>query len=54
MEAARLEMELPDVVGLFTVTLTAELVVEFPAASLAIASNVCDPLLVLAVSHEYV
>jgi hypothetical protein len=38
---------------LLTVTVTAVLVALFPAASLAIASSVCDPLLVLLVSHEY-
>jgi hypothetical protein len=39
---------------LLTATVTAVLVAVFPAASLAMARSVCDPLLVLVVSHEYV
>ena len=37
---------------LLTVTVTVALVVLLPAASFAIARNVCDPLLAVAVLHE--
>ena len=37
-----------------TVTVTVALVVELPAASFAIARNVCDPLLAVVVSQEVV
>ena len=39
------------VVSLLTVTVTALEVAEFPAASLATAVSVCDPLVTLVVSH---
>jgi len=39
---------------LLTVTVTVALVLLFPAASLAIARSVCEPLLVVVVFHEYV
>jgi hypothetical protein len=39
---------------LLTVTVTAALVAEFPAASLATARSVCEPLLTVVVFHEYV
>jgi hypothetical protein len=38
---------------LLTVTVTLALVVEFPAASFAIARRVCDPLLAVVVFQEY-
>ena len=38
--------------ALFTVTVTTALVVEFPAASLAMARSVCDPLLAVVVFQE--